>query len=145
MPEAILDYVIHQNEPPEFLIEPGELYMDQRVGQRGIIDFGGIFDQEGDDVSAEMKSDPDVTFFRFDKDRAQFQVFPESVEGFYNITLNLTDNNEDEPRHKEYSFFVLLQGRSTIVEEVEAVVNETVVQTQYDNSFMYLGSMDRKG
>ena len=71
LPEAILDYVIAQNEAPELIKEPKEAYTkDYRAGRRGIIDFEGIKDVNGDEVTVELKSKPSVDFFRFDKERA---------------------------------------------------------------------------
>ena len=69
LPEAILKYVIKSNTAPILLVEPKELYNDFEAGRRGIIDFGGINDAEGDHVTIDMHVEPDVAFFRFDKDR----------------------------------------------------------------------------
>ena len=89
---------------------------------------------------------PDATFFRFDSDRAQLQIFAASVEGIYNITLNLTDNNKDAPGHTNYTFFVLVQERNaSIVEEEKVISNTVVIETEYDDSFIYLSAIDRKG
>ena len=41
-----------------------------RAGKRGIIDFEGIIDANGDEVMIELKTKPEVGFFRFDKERA---------------------------------------------------------------------------
>ena len=71
LPETILDYVIEQNEAPKLIKKPKEAYtQNYRAGKRGIIDFEGIIDANGDEVMVELKTKPEVGFFRFDKERA---------------------------------------------------------------------------
>ena len=58
LPEAIQKYVIEANKPPVLLNEPswGQLYRGFRAGEKGLINFGGVYDYEGAEVRIELTS-----------------------------------------------------------------------------------------
>ena len=110
--------LIPLNTSPYFLVDPLATYIRfiDPIGQQSAeevepISLGEVYDAEGDAISVDFqcKNCGDELYFTYVNETSEIKISKQTPEGAYFFKIQLTDNNLEEPKTKQYEFTITIK------------------------------------